>query len=135
MIPRLLVVGLLLGHGLIHAAYLAPRPPVTAGGPTWPFELAHSRLLAAAGIDDAQARLVGLALVALTVAGFSLAAVAGLGVVPAALWTAGVVVGGTASLGVLILFFQPILILGMAIDIAVLWVALVAHWTPSSLID
>ena len=30
------LAGLLLGHGLIHGAYLSPGPPATAGGPPWP---------------------------------------------------------------------------------------------------
>jgi hypothetical protein len=134
VIARLLVVGLLLGHGLVHAAFLAPPPPATVGGPPWPFDLREPRVLQSLAIRSDQWRLVGIALVALTIAAFSLAALATLGVAPASLWAAGVIVGGVASLGILILFFHPWLVAGLAIDLVLLWVAIVAQWTPESLL-
>ncbi|HYK95077.1 MAG TPA: hypothetical protein VE011_04295 [Candidatus Dormibacteraeota bacterium] len=133
MIARLLVVGLLLGHGLIHAAYLAPHPPVTAGGPAWPFQLGHSWLLGSLGMPAETNRVIGLGLVTLTIAGFGLAAVAALGIAPAALWAPAIAVGAAASLGLLVVFFHPWLALGVAIDIALLWVALIIGWTPGQL--
>ncbi|GEM_PF-915744 len=133
MIARLLVVGLVLGHGLIHAAYLAPRPPLTASGPAWPFELGHSWPLGSLGVSGDANRLVGVALVAVTIAGFALAAVAALGVAPADVWTAGIVVGAMASLALLVLFFHPWLVLGVAIDVVLLWAVLAVRWVPDNL--
>ena len=133
MIARLLVVGLVLGHGLVHAAYLAPRPPVTAGGPAWPFELGYARLLDAMGLAGEASRLIGLALVAVAIGGFALAAVAALGVAPSVVWAAGIVVGAFASLALLVLFFHPWLAFGMVIDLILLWAVLVAGWAPDSL--
>jgi hypothetical protein len=133
MIPRLLIAGLLLGHALIHASYLAPRPPATAGGPAWPFELQRSWLLDSLGAPTDVTRLVGIALIALTIGGFAMAAIGAVGAGPAVLWQAGIVVGAIASLGVLVLFFHPWLTLGLIIDVVLLWAALVARWSPEVL--
>lgn len=133
MIPRLLIAGLLLGHALIHASYLAPRPAATAGGPAWPFELDRSWLLGSLGAAPEIARLVGIALIAVTIGGFALAALGALGVAPAIVWQAGIATGAVASIAILILFFHPWLVLGLVIDVALLWVALVARWTPEVL--
>ena len=132
MVPRLLVAALLLGHALIHLGFVSPRPPATAGGPAWPFELSRSWLLDALGAGSDLNRLVGTALIAVTVAGFALAVLAAVGVMPT-LWAAGIAAGAVGSLGVLVLFFHPWLTLGLAIDLALLWVVLVARWTPESL--
>jgi hypothetical protein len=130
---RLLIAGLLLAHGLIHAGYLAPRPTATAGGPAWPFELGHSWLLGQLGAGSEVTRLVGVALVAATLAGFTLAALAAVGIGPVALWSGALTLGALASLGALVLFFHPWLVLGVAIDVFVLWAALVARWAPEGL--
>lgn len=133
MIPKLLIAGFLLAHALIHASFLAPRPAATAGGPAWPFELERSWLLGSLGAAPELARLVGIALIAVTIGGFALAALGALGVGPAIAWQAGIATGAVASLGMLILFFHPWLTLGLVIDLALLWIALVARWTPEVL--
>ena len=133
MIPRLVFAGFLLGHAMIHGAFLSRRPPATPGGPPWPFDLGHSWLLDRLGAGPRVNRLVGTALVAATIAGFALAALAALGVGPAVLWPAGIAIGAVGSLGVLVLFFHPWLLLGVAIDLVLLWAALVAGWTPDAL--
>lgn len=133
MIPRLLLMAFVLAHAAIHAGFLAPRPPATAGGPAWPFELRRSWLLAARRLDPEVGRLIGIALVALTFCGFGLAALAAIGVGPASLWSAGIVVGAVASIAVLVLFFHPWLVLGVVIDLVLLWAAFVGHWTPDVL--
>jgi hypothetical protein len=127
---RLLLAGFLLAHAAIHAGFLSPRPQPAAGGPAWPFELSRSWLLTPLGFDGQIARLVGIALVAATVAGFALAAVATLGVLPAGLWAPAGVVGTVASLGLLLLFFHPWLVLGVGIDVVLLWALLAVRWTP-----
>ena len=127
------LVALLLAHAAIHGAYLGPRPPATAGGPEWPFELTSSWLLGPLGVDAPVARLIGMVLVALTLAGFAAAALAVLGFLPGSLWTAAVTVGALGSLGVLVLFFHPWLVIGIAIDVVLLWAVLVVGWQPSDL--
>ena len=133
MLFRLVVAGFLLAHGLIHASFLAARPAATAGGPSWPFELDRSWLLRPLGMRADTARTVGMALIAATIAGFALAAVVALGILPASLWTVGIGVGAVASLALLGLFFRPWLTLGLAIDLVLLWAALLADWMPDGL--
>jgi hypothetical protein len=130
MIPRLLFAGFLLAHGAIHASFLSPRPPATAGGPAWPFELARSWVLTPLGVQPETARLLGMALVAATVGAFALAALAATGPLPAELWGPTTAVGAVASLALLVLFFHPWLVLGLAIDLGLLWAVFVASWTP-----
>jgi hypothetical protein len=129
MFSALVVAAFMLAHGLIHASFLTPRPPATAGGPSWPFELNRSWLLTRLGVGSDVTRPLGIALVVLTIAGFALAAVSALGVAPG-LWSVGVVVGAVASLAILWLYFHPWLILGILIDIVLLWAITVAGWAP-----
>lgn len=133
MIGPLAVAAILLAHALIHLGYVAPAPPATASGPAWPFELGRSSLLSAVGwtASPAALRLPGMALVAATIAGFALAALGALGVLPTWAWTAGVAVGAVASLVLLLAFFHPWLVLGIGIDVVLLWAVLVARWTPT----
>lgn len=130
MLVRLVVAAFLLGHAMIHAGFLAPRPPLSATGPTWPFVLERSWILDPFHVDREIGRLIGMALVAVTVAGFGLAAIATLGVGPASLWTAAVGVGSVGSLGVLLLFFNPMLVLGVGIDLTLVWTVFVLGWMP-----
>jgi hypothetical protein len=132
MVLKLGIAALLLAHGAIHAGFVSPRPPASADGPAWPFSLGSSWLLGPLGWHASTMRLVGIALTAATVGGFALAAVGALAVVPAPLWVAGASVGAVASIVLLALFFHPWLVLGLVIDVGVLWAALVARWDPSA---
>jgi hypothetical protein len=131
---KLLIAAFLIAHGAIHAAYLGPRPPATAGGPPWPFELSRSWLLTPAGFDSELTHVLGLALAAATLGGFALAALAVLGVLPIGAWFPTLFLGTVASTTLLGLFFHPFLVLGLVVDLGLLWLALVADWTPESLV-
>jgi len=128
--PSLLLVALVLAHAAIHMAFLAPRPPATAGGPEWPFALDRSWILGALGIGRDTAHLLGIVFVALTLSGFAVASIGVFGFGPTALWPAGVTVGALGSLALLLTFFDPLLVLGVAIDLVLLWSVLVAGWPP-----
>jgi hypothetical protein len=131
--PKLIVAAFLLAHAAIHASFIAPRPPATASGPAWPFELSRSWILGPLGIDGDAARMLGLALVALTIGGFALAALAAIGVAPAGVWAPAVVAGAISSAALLAIFFHPWLVLGIAIDAGLIWAVLVGDWTPPDL--
>ena len=120
----------LLAHALIHASYLSPRPPATAGGPAWPFELTRSWILSPLGLDGDPGRILGIALIAIIIVAFGLAALATFGVAAQATFAPAIVAGSIASIALLVLFFHPWLVLGIAIDVALLWAVLVARWTP-----
>jgi hypothetical protein len=133
MVARLVLAAFLLAHGAIHLGFVAPRPPATAGGPAWPFDLGRSWILGQLGLDREPARVLGMALIAATMGGFALAALAAIGVAPAGVWQAAVAIGAVGSIAVLALFFHPWLVLGVAIDVALLWAVLVASWAPEGL--
>jgi len=131
MLLRLILAAFLLAHGLIHASYLSPTPPATASGPSWPFALDRSWALTPLGVGPDTMRLLGIALVAVTIAGFALAAIAALGVATDTLWVPAVTIGAVSSLALLGLFFQPWLLLGVGIDLVLLWAVLVVSWSPA----
>jgi hypothetical protein len=130
MLPLLLFAAFLLAHGAIHAAFLSPRPAASTGGPEWPFELGRSWFLRLIGLQPESTRVLGTALVAATIATFALAALATAGVIAADLWAPALAAGAVSSLALLVLFFQPWLALGVLIDLGLLWVVLVAGWSP-----
>jgi hypothetical protein len=128
---KLLLAVFLAAHGLIHASYFSPVPARTAGGPEWPFEMARSWLVTGLGLDVGTVRMLGGALIAVTVTAFVLAALSTAGIaIPATWWAPMVVLGAVTSAAQLALFFHPFLVIGFAIDAALLWAAFVAQWTP-----
>jgi hypothetical protein len=129
MLARLILAGFLLAHGAIHASFLSPRPPATAGGPAWPFETARSWVLTPLGVQPATTRLLGKALVAATIASFAVAALATAGLMPTNLWGPATAVAAGASVALLVLFFHPWLVLGVLIDVGLLW-AVFSGWSP-----
>lgn len=132
MILKLVVAAFLLAHAAIHASFVMPRPPATAGGPAWPFELGRSWILGPLGLGGDAARLLGVALIAVTIGGFALAALAAAGFGPAGLWAPAVVAGAVSSIALIGIFFHPWLVLGIAIDAVLIWAVLVAGWTPDA---
>lgn len=133
MLLKLLLAAFLFAHGVIHLSYLSPRPPATASGPSWPFALDRSWVLSPLGLGRDAMRGLGLALAVVTLAAFTVSAAVVLGLVPQALWSPTVALGAASSIALLVLFFHPWLVLGVAIDLAILAAALVARWTPDGL--
>lgn len=123
----------LVAHAFIHVSYLTPAPPRTASGPEWPFELTRSWLVTGLSLDPGLVRGLGLALVATTVALLVGAGLATVGWLPVAWWTGLATAGAVASLVTLVLFFHPWLVLGILIDLALGWAALLAAWQPAGI--
>lgn len=102
---------LLLAHGLVHLLYLADDVPE--------FSLDQSWL-----VPPGARRPVALVLLGVTIAGFALLALAVWGVpFLSAAWPGIAVVACLASLALLVVFWNPRLLLGVAIDVAVLTLA------------
>jgi len=135
MVIKLVFGGFLLAHGLVHLLFLAPPPAETAGGPSWPFELGRSWALSPAGVGTDALRVLAIALIALLIGAYALAALTGLGIGPGSLWAPAITVGALASLALLGLFFRPWLSIGVAIDLVLLWLALQSGWVPEGLIS
>ena len=78
-------------------------------------------------------RILGVGLVAITVATLVMAALSTVGLLlPADWWRALVGVGAAASLLTLAVFFNPQLLLGPTIDLVLLWLVLASAWSPST---
>jgi hypothetical protein len=128
---KFLLAAFLVAHALIHVSYLTPAPPRTAGGPEWPFELTRSWLVTALHLDADLVRALGIALVAGTITLLVAAGLATAGwLVPSEWWAPVVASGAISSALTLALFFHPWLVVGFAIDAALLWAVLVIGWQP-----
>lgn len=114
-----IVLGLLLvAHGMVHLMWFAPNDD-----PAWPFRLDRSWL-----VPDTRRKPVAIVLVALVVAGFALLGLALWGVPGlASIWPGLAIGASAASLAVLVLFWDRQLVWGVAIDAALIVVAL---WRP-----
>jgi hypothetical protein len=115
---RIVAGGLLVAHGLVHLLYLTPDVKE--------FSLQDSWLVPALA-----SRPVGIALLAATVAAFALLGLAVWGV-PwlSGAWPAITIVASVASLTLLGVFWNPQLILGVLLDLALLaLVVLRPGWT------
>jgi len=111
-------------HGLIHSSYLVRESP----DPAYPFRLDRG-VMAALGAQGAAFPLaVSLATVAILAYLFSGLALMGW-VVPMEWWRALAVLGSLASLSLLLIGFHPWLVIGLAIDTAVI-VAILVDWEP-----
>jgi hypothetical protein len=129
------LAGLLAGHGLIHLMFLAPVPPraatATGEAPAWPFDLGRSWLVSRVGAGPVMTS--GRILVVVVVGCSILAALATVGIlVPSSLWTGLVIATAGSSLLLLGMAFSPNLSLGVAIDVALLWLALWSSWSPAT---
>jgi len=127
----LLLAGFLVAHAMIHISYLTPAPPRTAGGPEWPFDLTRSWLVTGFQMGPGVVRPLGIALVATTTTLLVAAGFATVGwLIPSGWWPGLVVSGAALSVLTLGVFFHPWLILGIAIDAALLWTVLMGGWQP-----
>jgi hypothetical protein len=131
--PWLLAL-LLFAHGWVHLVFLFPHPdpaPVTAGGLAYPFDMERSWLIARLGLESRSVRTLGIVLMAVVFAASVLAALATVGLlVPPGWWAGLVIASAVTSMVLLTLFFAPALLLGYAIDVALLCLVLGSVWSP-----
>ncbi len=130
---KILFAAFLVLHGAIHLSYVSPRPPATAGGPAWPFSLDSSWILTPLGVGSDLGRALGVALAAVTIVAFALAAASVLGLLPPGLWSIAVGIGAASSIALLVLFFHPWLVLGIVIDVVLLAALWLGDWSPQTL--
>ena len=128
---RWLLAALLIGHGVVHVLFAAPMPTATDGAAAWPFDMARSWAVTRAGLDLNLVRGIGVVLIAVTVGAFALAALSTVGIiVPVGWWQPTIALGAIASAAMLVLFFEPQLVLGLGIDAVLLWVVVTRAWVP-----
>jgi hypothetical protein len=123
-----LLAALLIGHGLVHGLYLLPQEQSPAD---WPFDMSRSWLVTAAGVDAGAVRVLGGVMIGVVAIGFVLGGLATLDLlVPSGWWPALMAGSAAASVLLLALFFDPQLVLGLAIDGVLLWIVLASTWRP-----
>ena len=128
-----LIALFLAAHGLLHASYLTPAPATTPGGPEWPFHMSRSWAVTVVGIDAGIVRAIGAVLVVLVVIGFALAGLSWLGWIVSSGWWAPLAgASAIASILILALFFHPWIVLGIAIDVGILWLVVGAGVTATA---
>lgn len=122
VLMRVVVGILLIAHGPVHLLYLIPEP----NDPKYPFTLRSSWL-----VPDAARRSVAWILMAATVAGFTLLALAVWSVPGLSdVWPAIAIVASSLSLAMLIAFWDVRLSFGIAIDVGLIALALIRpQWT------
>ena len=111
-----LLLGLfVIAHGLLHASYLTPKPD----DPNYPFYLDRGWFADMAG---SSAKPIGTMLVIITVVAFAMTGLGLLGLpVAYGLWKAALLIGAIASLLLLVLFWHSWLMLGIVINIVLLY--------------
>jgi hypothetical protein len=133
-----LLAAFLMGHGLVHVMFLVPEPTTArqgAGAMDYPFDATKSWLVGAHILDSTLVRPLVIGFVAVVVIGYSLAALATVGIlVPASWWSVLVVVATSASAALMVVALSPGLVLGIAIDLVLLWLAIVVAWSPELLL-
>lgn len=132
--PWLLAL-LVFAHGWVHLMFVFPKPERGAdyaGVSEYPFDFGRSWLIRRAGLEPGLVRTIGLVAMGVTFALSLLAALATVGlVVPADWWGALMIATAVASTVTLILFFSPALILGFAINAAMVVLVLSGSWSPA----
>lgn len=130
MIAKLLIMAFLIGHAVVHFLFLIPVPAIAPGAPPWPFDLSRSWALGALGLEAPVIRMIAIVLVAVLVIGSGAAVLSLWGLLPQDTFASGIQVGATASLALVALFFHPRLVLGVAIDAALLYLVTLGGWSP-----
>ena len=141
---RLLIGVLLVIHGLIVASQstgsFGPGIPNEVENPAfmqwWPVNMGRSWLVSSFGMERTLTvyRIGGVLWLvggmALVAAGLSLLGL----IIPSEWWRALAVAGGSISLVMLLIYFHPLMIIGIASSLAILVALLVLGWPPASLV-
>jgi hypothetical protein len=126
---------ILFGHGWVHLMFLFPKPaPSETGKPAtaWSFDLRAGWLAARAGSGSGALVAAGRVLAVVTFVLSGLAALATIGIlVPVSWWQGLVVASSLASLAMLVVWFAPMLLLGILIDVALVSLAIAGPWSPA----
>jgi hypothetical protein len=124
---KLLIGGFLIAHGLVHAAvWASPK------GTAQPFDPSRSWLLETFGIAPGPARTLSIMLAVAAATGF---VAAGLALFAGSDWWRVIaIVTAAESLPLFLLFFNPWLTLGAAIELGILYSLVVSHWPAEAVV-
>ncbi len=127
---RWLLAAFLVGHGAVHLLFAVPAHTM-GDGADWPFDMGRSWMSTGLTLSTNTIRIAGWALIAVIVIGYLLAGLSAPGVgFTADWWPTIVVVPSIVSTVALLAFFTPQLLLGIGIDVVLVWLGLAGSWTP-----
>lgn len=112
---RVILGAFLVAHGLVHLLYVTPGPK---DDPAHPFVPGSRWIVRAVGIAPGTAKAVAGAMAVLSAVLFAVAGIAALA--DASMWQPTAVVASVCSLVLMLLFFHPWLLIGIAIDVAII---------------
>jgi hypothetical protein len=125
---------LVFAHGWVHLMFVFPKPgspDATMGGSEYPFDFGRSWLVRRAKLELPVVRSIGVALMAMTVLLGLLAALATVAIIVPAGWWGGLMILAAASSTVMLaLFWSQALVLGFAINAAMVLLVLSGSWSP-----
>ena len=128
-----LLAAFLLGHGLVHVMFAVPAPAGAEASAEYPFDPARSWLVTSNLLGIGTLKIIVVALVAAVVMGYALTALATVGILVPADWWPGLLIASTiGSLVLMVIGLAPNLLLGVAIDVVLLWAAFASAWSPTS---
>ena len=134
---RTLIGIFLIAHGLVHSGLAAapiPNDPASKPGAFFT-AAARSWLLTGMRLNASVIRNVGLGLVGLATLSFLLAGLGVLGIPGLhAIWRGLTLLSAGLSLVLLVVFWHPWLLIGVALDLGMLASILWAHWPTSNII-
>ena len=123
-----------VAHGWVHLVFVFPRPdPSTTkpDAPRWPSDMDASWAIRRIGLDARVVRAVCRALMGVAFVAFLLAALATVGIlVPVGWWAGLVLAGSVASIVLLATCHSTPLLLGLAIDVALIVLVVAGAWRP-----
>ena len=129
MIARILVGLFLVAHGLAHLLHLMPRPEEDQSYPFVPETRWITNVLR---LEPGTAKGLAGALAVFTAVAFAVAGCAL--IVNAAIWQPAAVIASSISVLLMLLFFHPWLLIGIAIDLVI--IASVTRWhAPAALFE
>lgn len=124
---KLMIGGFLVVHGLVHVAVWA-----TPKGADQPFDPSRSWLLELFGITAGPARTLSIVLAVAAATGFVAAGVALFMGIDS--WRGMAIASAAGALPLLLLFFNPWLTLGVAIELGILFSLVVSHWPAETVV-
>ena len=127
---KTIVAIFLILHGLVHAI-LAMVPNPDSADPVFATFFSRSWLLSGLGLSESAAKPMAIILAAMATIGFI---AAGLGLldilVPFDWWRTLAIASAVVSLLLLLLFWHPYVIVGVVIDVVILFGLIFTDWTP-----
>ncbi len=132
--PWLLAL-LVFGHAWVHLMFIFPKPEspnANIGGSQYPFDFGRSWLIRRAGLGAGSVGTLGAVLMAATFILGLLTALATVAIIVPAGWWGGLMMATALSSSLLlVLFYSPALLLGFAINLAMVALVLSDSWSPA----